>query len=117
MVISAIAGIGLAMLYSAANGHADPWMSRQAGRFAVGMAALIAVALVDFRIWLRYAYLLYAIAFLLLLWAGQRTVAGEQRRSDVTAGAFIARVKACRRQPPGPPPSWNACERRVRSNL
>lgn len=58
-----------------------------------------------------------AIAFLLLLWAGQRTVVAEQRRSDVTAGAFIARVKACRRQPPGPPPSWKACERRVRSNL
>ncbi|MDB5496098.1 MAG: hypothetical protein JWP28_129 [Phenylobacterium sp.] len=61
--------------------------------------------------------LFVAIAFLLLLWAGQRTVAGEQRRSDVTAGAFIARVKACRRQSPGPPPSWNACERRVRANL
>jgi hypothetical protein len=58
-----------------------------------------------------------AIAFLLVLWAGQRVVAGEQRRSDVTANAFIARVKACRRHSPGPPPSWYACERRVRSNL
>jgi rod shape determining protein RodA len=81
LVISAIAGIGLAMLYSAANGHADPWMSRQAARFAVGMAALIAVALVDFRIWLRYAYPLYAIAFVLLILveiAGQ-TGMGAQR--------------------------------------
>jgi hypothetical protein len=58
------------------------------------------------------------IAFLLVLWAGQRTVAGEQRRSEVSASAFIARVKACRREHrPGPQPNWNACERRVRSNL
>ena len=59
-----------------------------------------------------------AIAFLLVLWAGERTVAGEQRRSDANASGFIARVKACRREHhPGPQPSWNACERRVRSNL
>jgi len=57
------------------------------------------------------------LAFLLLLWAGQRTVAAEQHRSAVTASAFIARVKACRRQAPGPPPSWNTCELRVRSSL
>ncbi len=67
LIISAIAGLGLAMLYSAANGNADPWMSRQAARFAVGLAVLVAVALVDLRFWLRNAYLLYAIAVLLLI--------------------------------------------------
>jgi hypothetical protein len=61
--------------------------------------------------------LFVAVAFLVLLWAGQRTVAAEQRRSAVTASAFIARVRACRRQAPGPPPSWNTCELRVRSEL
>ena len=67
LVISAIAGFGFAMLYSAANGSVDPWMSRQAARFAVGIAALFAVALVEFRFWLRNAYLLYAAAVLLLI--------------------------------------------------
>jgi rod shape determining protein RodA len=67
LVITAIASFGFAMLYSAANGNADPWMSRQAARFAVGVALLIAVALVDYRFWLRKAYLLYGIAFLLLI--------------------------------------------------
>jgi len=67
LIISAIAGFGFAMLYSAANGSADPWMSRQAARFAIGLALLVAVALVDFRFWLRNAYLLYAIAVLLLI--------------------------------------------------
>ena len=67
LIITAIAGFGFAMLYSAANGNADPWMSRQAARFAVGLAVLVAVALVDFRFWLRNAYLLYAVAVLLLI--------------------------------------------------
>ncbi len=68
LIITAIASLGFAMLYSAADGHADPWMSRQAARFAIGIGVLIAVALVDFRFWLRYAYLLYGFAFLLLIY-------------------------------------------------
>src|SRR4029077_8128079 len=68
LAIAATAGIGFAMLYSAGNGHADPWMSRQALRFAGGFCALIVVALVDFRFWLRHAYPLYALAFLLLIY-------------------------------------------------
>jgi rod shape determining protein RodA len=68
LVLTAIACLGFAMLYSAADGSATPWMSRQAARFAVGMAVLIGLALVDFRFWLRYAYALYAVAFLLLIY-------------------------------------------------
>jgi len=58
---------------------------------------------------------LVAVAFLLLLWFGLRTVAGEQRRSDASTNAFISRVRACRREAVGPMPSWDACERRVSS--
>src|SRR5205823_11608246 len=36
LLISATAAIGFAMLYSAGNGKADPWMTRQAFRFAGG---------------------------------------------------------------------------------
>jgi rod shape determining protein RodA len=68
LVILATASIGFAMLYSAGNGSTDPWMSRQALRFAGGFCALIAVALVDFRFWLRQAYPLYGVAFLLLIY-------------------------------------------------
>jgi hypothetical protein len=60
---------------------------------------------------------LVAMAVLLLLWAGWQTVVSEQRRSRVSAGAFIAQVRACRLQSRGPMPSWSACERRVRSGL
>jgi rod shape determining protein RodA len=68
LAIAATASIGFAMLYSADNGSADPWMSRQALRFAGGFCALIVVALVDFRFWLRQAYPLYGLAFLLLIY-------------------------------------------------
>ena len=68
LLIITVACLGFAMLYSAADGHADPWMSRQAVRFVVGLTVLIGLALIDFRFWLRYAYLLYGIAFLLLIY-------------------------------------------------
>jgi len=68
LAIGATASIGFAMLYSAGNGSTDPWMSRQALRFAGGVAAMIVVALVDFRFWLRQAYPLYGLAFLLLIY-------------------------------------------------
>jgi rod shape determining protein RodA len=66
-LVTVIAGIGVAMLYSAGNGNFNPWASRQMIRFAVGAAVMIAVAMVDLRLWLRYAYLIYFGAFALLI--------------------------------------------------
>jgi rod shape determining protein RodA len=67
LVILVIALVGGAMLYSAAGGALDPWASRQAARFGAGLVLLFAVALVDVRVWFRYAYLGYAVALGLLL--------------------------------------------------
>lgn len=61
------AGIGLAMLYSAANGDMEPWASRQFARFCVGLVVMISIALIDIRIWMRYAYVFYIIALGLLV--------------------------------------------------
>lgn len=66
-LVSLIALIGLAMLYSAANGSWSPWAVRQAIRFAMALALCIAVAIVDIRFWLRWAYLSYAISMTLLI--------------------------------------------------
>ena len=74
LLICVVASVGFAMLYSAAHGNLDPWADRQIARFAVGMVVMFAVALVDLRFWLRHAYLIYAIAFVLLLYV---EVAGE----------------------------------------
>ncbi len=66
-LITAVACIGLLTLYSAAQGHLEPWALKQALRFVLGMGILLAVAMVDIRFWMRQAYTLYAIALVLLV--------------------------------------------------
>ncbi len=67
LLITAIAAVGFAMLYSAADGSFDPWASRQMVRFAMGMAILFVFAMIDPRIWLQLAYPAYGFALLLLI--------------------------------------------------
>ena len=66
-LVMTIAGFGFAMLYSAASGNVDPWASRQAARFGVGLAAMLVVAVIDLRFWMRWAYTIYAAALVLLI--------------------------------------------------
>jgi len=66
-LLVALALIGLAMLYSAASGQWEPWAVRQAIRFGIGVVLMVAVAVTDIRIWMRYAYLLYFLALVLLI--------------------------------------------------
>ena len=66
-LILVIGGVGIAMLYSAGGGHMDPWASRQLVRFAAGVMGMFVIALIDIRFWLRYAYLIYGAALLLLI--------------------------------------------------
>ena len=58
--------VGFAMLYSAANGNMEPWAIRQMIRFGVGLVVMLAVAMTNIRLWLRYAYVFYAITLGLL---------------------------------------------------
>ena len=67
VLVSCVAGIGFAMLYSAANGSLDPWASRQMLRFAVGLGVLFAAALVHIRTWLTLAYPIYFVSLALLV--------------------------------------------------
>lgn len=66
-LMSLIAVIGFAMLYSAAGGDLDPWASRQMVRFGIGLLGMIVVALTDIRLWLRYAYAFYFLVLALLV--------------------------------------------------
>jgi rod shape determining protein RodA len=85
LLITAVASIGFAMQYSAAGGSFDPWASKQIVRFGVGLALLIGVALIDIRVWYRLAYLVYAVALLLLIWVeiAGRIGMGAQRWLDL----------------------------------
>jgi rod shape determining protein RodA len=67
LLVAALAGIGFAMLYSAADGNFHPWAARQMIRFAIALVPMIAVALVDLRYWFRSAYWIYGAALLLVV--------------------------------------------------
>jgi len=66
-VVLLVAGVGFAMLYSAAEGSVEPWALRHAIRFLGGLLVMFALALFDVRFWFRYAYLIYLAALALLV--------------------------------------------------
>ncbi len=68
VLLIALAGsIGVGMLYSAAGGNIDQWADRQSARLGIGIIIMLAVAVTDIRVWLRYAYVLYGTALFLLI--------------------------------------------------
>jgi len=67
LLVSLLACVGFGMLYSAANGHWDPWASKQIVRYGVALGLMLVVAVVDLKFWYRAAYPIYVIAFLLLV--------------------------------------------------
>lgn len=87
--IFCIAAVGIVMLYSAANGSWDPWASRQAIRFVAGFMGLLFVALVDIRIWMRYAYFFYFGALILLIAVEVRGQTGMGAKRWIDMGFFI----------------------------
>ncbi len=67
LLVSAVAAIGVAMLYSAAGGAWKPWAFSTAARYGVCVAVMLALSLVGLRTWFALAYPIYGIAFLLLI--------------------------------------------------
>ncbi len=67
ILIVVVASIGFAMLYSAANGNLSPWASKQMAVFGVGLVMMLTIALIDIRVWLRYAYVIYVLCVGLLV--------------------------------------------------
>jgi rod shape determining protein RodA len=88
LLISAISGIGFAMLYSAANGNMQPWASKQMARFAVAFVPMIAVALIDIRHWFRIAYWLYGLALVLVVAVDLRGVIGMGAQRWIDLGVI-----------------------------
>jgi rod shape determining protein RodA len=67
LLITLIASAGVAMLYSVAGGSFMPWAGPQFLRFIVGVGILLAVAMIDIRIWMSLAYPAYGVALVLLI--------------------------------------------------
>jgi len=66
-LITCIAGVGAASLYSVAGGKLDPWAETHVIRYFLGLGLLFGVALIDIRVWLRLAYPVYLLALALLV--------------------------------------------------
>ena len=62
-----LAAIGIICLYSAANGHWMPWAWPQFVRFGIGFGLMLLLSLIDVKLYLKYAYLLYFAVLLLLI--------------------------------------------------
>ena len=67
LLITVIATIGFAALYSAANGSFEPWALKQIIRFMVGFVMMLVIAMIDIRFWYRIAYPAFLIGFVLLV--------------------------------------------------
>ena len=74
LLITTVAAVGVAMLYSAANANWQPWAVRHAIRFGAGIVILLSVAMIDVRFLLRYAYVGYGAVLVMLVGV---EVAGE----------------------------------------
>lgn len=88
LLVTAIAGVGFMMLYSAANGSLDPWTSRQMARFSVGLVLMLGLALVDVRLFMRYAYAVYGIALALLVLVEVKGTIGMGAQRWIDVGFF-----------------------------
>ena len=61
LLICTITGIVVGLLYSAAGGKWEPWAMRQLVRFFPGFIIMLIFAVIDVRIWLRFAYAIYGV--------------------------------------------------------
>lgn len=67
VLLSAVASIGVLMLYSVAGGSWTPWAEAQMQRFGLGLLVMAVVSLIPIWFWRNVAGLAYGASILLLL--------------------------------------------------
>jgi rod shape determining protein RodA len=67
LVITAVACVGILMLYSVAGGSFQPWAEPTAKRFAVGLVMMFSIAMVPIWFWRNMSALAYAGSLCLLI--------------------------------------------------
>jgi len=66
VLLALVAGVGGGMLYSVAGGSWEPWAANHLIRFGVCLVLMLALSMVNLRIWFGSAYIVYGLALLLL---------------------------------------------------
>lgn len=67
LTLCLIAAAGALMLFSIAGSSWEPWAAQHAIRFAICLLMMIALAMIDVRVWFAIAYPLYVAGLLLLV--------------------------------------------------
>lgn len=66
-IITIISSFGFLMLYSAAQGSLYPWAIKQMTYFSIFIPIMLAISIVDIKIWYKSAYFLYFLVLILLI--------------------------------------------------
>jgi rod shape determining protein RodA len=66
-VLCLIAGAGALMMFSIAGSSWEPWAAKHLIRFGLCFVLMIALAMIDLRVWFTLAYPIYGIGLLLLV--------------------------------------------------
>jgi rod shape determining protein RodA len=67
LILCVIAGIGTALLYSAAPLSWQPWAAKHAIRFGLCLALMLGLTLLNLRVWMALAYPLYGLGLLMCM--------------------------------------------------
>ena len=67
LALCLIAGAGALMMFSVAGSSWEPWAAAHLFRFGLFFAIMIALAMVDLRVWFALAYPIYGVGLLLLV--------------------------------------------------
>jgi rod shape determining protein RodA len=79
LVLTAIAGIGVLALYSAAGGRFEPWAARHAVRYGAAFSLMLVVALIHPKVWLTLAWPIYIVSLLIAVDVIGKIGMGAQR--------------------------------------
>ncbi len=88
LLVTIIAGIGVAALYSAADGSMQPWATKQMSRFAIALVPMLGAALLGIRKWFRAAYWAYVLALLLIIAVDLRGFVGMGAQRWIDLGVI-----------------------------
>jgi rod shape determining protein RodA len=88
LLLGLMAGVGYAMLYSAAGLNPEPWAFRHGLRFGFGVLMMIGIAMVDIRIILRLAWPLYLVGVGLLVLVALHGQVGKGAQRWLDLGGF-----------------------------
>ena len=88
LMLCTLAGVGYAALYSVGGGSPDPYASRHAIRFAIGLVLMLGIALVDIRVIARLAWPTYFAALALLAAVGVAGHMGKGAQRWISLGGL-----------------------------